>query len=73
MDEFIEQFIIESREYLEQANAALHTLEDQSHDAPALEALFRSVHTRLDQVAPRRSHPDPGERRWRRNSARRNS
>lgn len=45
MDEFIEQFIIESREYLEQANAALHTLEDQSHDAPALEALFRSVHT----------------------------
>ncbi|HEY0962146.1 MAG TPA: ATP-binding protein, partial [Pseudomonadales bacterium] len=45
MNEFIEQFLLEAREYVEQATAALHTLERAPRDAAALDALFRAFHT----------------------------
>lgn len=45
MNEFIEQFLIEARDYVEQATSALHTLERAPQDAPALDALFRAFHT----------------------------
>jgi two-component system chemotaxis sensor kinase CheA len=45
MNEFIEQFIIESREHVEQATSALATLAVAPRDAGALEALFRALHT----------------------------
>ena len=45
MNEFIEQFIIESRELIEQAMSALGTLEHTASDAENLDALFRAIHT----------------------------
>ncbi|MGV3593219.1 MAG: chemotaxis protein CheA [Gammaproteobacteria bacterium] len=45
MNEFIEQFLIEARDYVEQAMSALHTLERTPQDAAALDALFRAFHT----------------------------
>ncbi|MES2626140.1 MAG: chemotaxis protein CheA [Pseudomonadota bacterium] len=45
MNEFIEQFIIECRDYIEQATSALQTLENYPDDAEALDALFRALHT----------------------------
>src|SRR5690606_10017461 len=45
MDEFIEHFIIESREHVERASSALLALDDHAGDPLALDALFRSVHT----------------------------
>ncbi len=45
MNEFIEQFIIESREHVEQATAALFTLENSPRDKQALDELFRALHT----------------------------
>lgn len=45
MNEFIEQFLIEARDYVEQATSALHTLERAPQDAAALDALFRAFHT----------------------------
>jgi two-component system chemotaxis sensor kinase CheA len=45
VNEFIEQFIIESREYVEQATSALQALEQSPRDTAALEELFRALHT----------------------------
>jgi two-component system, chemotaxis family, sensor kinase CheA len=45
MNEFIQQFIIESRELAEQAISALEVLERSPHDAEHLDALFRAFHT----------------------------
>lgn len=45
MNEFLEQFIIESRELVDQATAALSTLEAAPQDAAAIDSLFRSLHT----------------------------
>jgi two-component system chemotaxis sensor kinase CheA len=45
MNEFIEQFILESRDLAEQATSALTALEQSPHDAAALDALFRAFHT----------------------------
>ena len=45
MNEFIEQFIIESRELVEQGSAALVILEKAPHDTQAIDELFRALHT----------------------------
>lgn len=45
MNEFIEQFILESRELVEQASAALVALEQASQDAERVDATFRAFHT----------------------------
>ncbi|MES2605706.1 MAG: chemotaxis protein CheA [Pseudomonadota bacterium] len=45
MNEFIEQFIIECHELIEQATAALLTLENSPRDTEALDSLFRAFHT----------------------------
>lgn len=45
MNEFIEQFILESRELVEQASAALVALEKSPQDAELVDATFRAIHT----------------------------
>lgn len=45
MNEFIGQFILESREYIEQASAGLLTLEREPTDADTLDSVFRAFHT----------------------------
>ncbi|MDY6948322.1 MAG: chemotaxis protein CheA [Pseudomonadota bacterium] len=45
MNEFIEQFILESRELVEQASVALSALEQAPQDAERIDATFRAVHT----------------------------
>jgi two-component system chemotaxis sensor kinase CheA len=45
MSEFIEQFILESRELIEQASAALLALERSPRDAECVDAAFRAIHT----------------------------
>lgn len=45
MNEFIEQFLLEARDYVEQAMRALHTLEHAPRDAQAFDELFRAFHT----------------------------
>jgi two-component system chemotaxis sensor kinase CheA len=45
MNEFIEQFLIEAREYVDQAMRALDTLDAAPRDAQAFDELFRAFHT----------------------------
>ena len=45
MDEFIEQFLIESRENVESATADLLALEAHPHDRARLDSAFRAFHT----------------------------
>jgi len=45
MKEFIEQFILESRELVEQATASLLALEQSPQDAECVDATFRAIHT----------------------------
>ena len=45
MSEFIEQFILESRELVEHANAALVALERSPQDAERVDETFRAIHT----------------------------
>src|SRR5215831_4469142 len=45
MNEFIEQFVSESRELAEQATSELATLERMPQDAELLDGLFRAFHT----------------------------
>ena len=45
MNEFIEQFVIESREYVEQGTADLLALEQDPGDAARLDSAFRAFHT----------------------------
>ena len=45
MNEFIDQFILESREYIEQASAGLLALEQNPGDADTLDSVFRAFHT----------------------------
>jgi two-component system chemotaxis sensor kinase CheA len=45
MNEFIEQFILESRDYVEQGSAALAVLQQTPQDADNVDALFRALHT----------------------------
>src|ERR1700754_4116783 len=45
MDEFVEQFLIESRELVEQASADLLALEENPGDTNHLESAFRAFHT----------------------------
>jgi two-component system, chemotaxis family, sensor kinase CheA len=45
MNEFIEQFILESRELIEQASAALAALEKSPQNAEQVDATFRAIHT----------------------------
>ena len=45
MNEFIEQFVIESRELIEQASADLLALERAPQDRERLDAVFRAFHT----------------------------
>ncbi len=45
MNEFIEQFILESRELVEQASAALLALEQAPLDPERVDATFRAIHT----------------------------
>jgi two-component system chemotaxis sensor kinase CheA len=45
MNEFIEQFVIESREYVEQGTADLLALEQDPADAATLDSAFRAFHT----------------------------
>ncbi|HEY6641366.1 chemotaxis protein CheA [Povalibacter sp.] len=45
MNEFIEQFILESRDLVEQATAALSILEKSPQDPEALDAVLRAFHT----------------------------
>ncbi|MHB1206984.1 MAG: chemotaxis protein CheA [Rhodospirillaceae bacterium] len=45
MDEFLEQFLIESRELVVSANDDLRTLEDSPADKEALDNAFRAFHT----------------------------
>ncbi len=45
MNEFISQFILESREFVEQAATSLAVLERSYDDAEALDAAFRAFHT----------------------------
>lgn len=45
MNEFIEQFLLEARDYVEQAMRALTTLEHAPRDAQAFDELFRAFHT----------------------------
>jgi two-component system chemotaxis sensor kinase CheA len=45
MNEFIEQFLIEARELVEQATGDLLALEEQPSDAARLDSAFRAFHT----------------------------
>jgi two-component system chemotaxis sensor kinase CheA len=45
MNEFLEQFLIESRELVEQANKDLLTLEHDPANRPVLDSAFRAFHT----------------------------
>jgi two-component system chemotaxis sensor kinase CheA len=45
MNEFIEQFIVESRELVEQASAGLTALERSPQDPAPIDATFRAIHT----------------------------
>lgn len=45
MDEFLEQFLVESRELVEQASADLLALEENPGDNERLEGAFRAFHT----------------------------
>src|ERR1700748_2558025 len=45
MDEFIEQFLVESRELVEQASADLLALEENPGDTEKLDGAFRAFHT----------------------------
>jgi len=45
MNEFLQQFLIESRELIEQATDGLLILERSPHDAERLDAVFRAFHT----------------------------
>jgi two-component system, chemotaxis family, sensor kinase CheA len=45
MNEFINQFVIESRELVEQATAGLLILEQSPNDAEQLDSVFRAFHT----------------------------
>ena len=45
MNEFLRQFLIESREYVEQATAGLLVLENSPRDAERLDEVFRAFHT----------------------------
>jgi two-component system chemotaxis sensor kinase CheA len=45
MNEFIGQFILESRDYIEQASAGLMVLEQKPTDADTLDSVFRAFHT----------------------------
>ncbi len=45
MNEFLQQFLIESREFVEQATDGLLTLERSPEDAELLDAVFRAFHT----------------------------
>lgn len=51
MDELLEQFLIESRELVGYAEAALRRLESSAGDADAIDALFRATHTLKGSVA----------------------
>ena len=45
MNEFLAQFLIESRELVEQATEGLLVLEQSPHDAERLDSVFRAFHT----------------------------
>ncbi|HEY2007638.1 MAG TPA: chemotaxis protein CheA [Rhizomicrobium sp.] len=45
MNEFVEQFLLESRELVEQANADLLAVEENPGDAERLDGAFRAFHT----------------------------
>ncbi len=45
MDELLEQFLIEGRDLIAEANAAFAILRDYPGDAAAIDAAFRAVHT----------------------------
>lgn len=45
MDELLEQFLIEGRDLIAEANAAFAVLRDNSGEAGAIDAAFRAVHT----------------------------
>src|SRR6202012_3429300 len=45
MNEFVEQFLLESRELVEQANADLLAIEENPGDADRLDSAFRAFHT----------------------------
>jgi two-component system chemotaxis sensor kinase CheA len=45
MNEFIEQFLLESRDHIEQASSGLLKLAQSSLDAEALDSTFRAFHT----------------------------
>src|ERR1700733_3993248 len=45
MNEFVEQFLLESRELVEQANADLLAVEENPGDAERLDSAFRAFHT----------------------------
>src|ERR1700761_5398699 len=45
MDEFVEQFLLESRELVEQASADLLALEENPGHTERLESAFRAFHT----------------------------
>jgi len=45
MNEFLTQFVIESRELVEQATEGLLVLEHSPHDAERLDSVFRAFHT----------------------------
>src|SRR5581483_4495150 len=45
MNDFLQQFLIESRELVEQASYGLLKLEHTPTDAPELDAVFRAFHT----------------------------
>jgi len=45
MNEFLEQFVIESRELVEQANADLLAIEQSPEDSARLDSVFRAFHT----------------------------
>src|ERR1700722_1732933 len=45
MNEFIEQFLVESRELVEQASADLLALEENPADSEKLDGVFRVFHT----------------------------
>src|ERR1700761_4813384 len=45
MDEFVEQFLLESRELIDQATADLLAVEENPGDAERLDGAFRAFHT----------------------------
>jgi two-component system chemotaxis sensor kinase CheA len=49
VNEFLEQFLIEARELVEQATADLLALEERPGDTERLDGTFRAFHT---EVAP---------------------